>query len=527
MSVHPTPASVPSVVDPPWRPHWPTFIVLVGGKLLLHLLTYRGYGFFRDELYYLACSRHLDWGYVDHPPLSVALLAVLRFLGGDSLFVVRLLPALAGAGVVALVGLLTVRLGGGRWAQLMAMGGAVIAPIYLALSHFYSMNILDVLIWCLAAWLLTGILARPYDDAAQGRRWLLLGLLLGLGLLNKISVLWLGAGLAAGLLLTPARRWLATPWPWLSGGLSLLCTVPHLLWQRAHGWPTLEFIANATGQKMVTVGWLDFWSGQLLSMHPLNLALWLPGLIFLLLSPKMRRFRLLPCIYLTVAAILMLSGSSRASYLAPAYGWLLAAGGVWLEGCVRGRIWRPALALTWLVGGVLLMPLALPLLPVDDYVDYSRALGIAPSTSERKELAELPQFFADMHGWPEIVEAVAKVYDSLEATEQAGLAIVAPNYGVAGAIDHFGPSYGLPKAWSQHNNYYFWGPIGSSAPPPGVVLYLGSNRQDLLRVFDHVELGGVIDCGRCMPYENQRPIFICRGLKGGLGDAWAEGKHFD
>lgn len=506
--------------------HRPTFVLLVGSKLLFHLLTFGGYGIFRDELYYLACSRHLAWGFVDHPPLSIALLKAMVALFGDSLFVVRLLPALAGAAVVAMVGLICRRLGGGRWAQAMAMLGALVAPMYLSISHFYSMNIFDILLWSVAVWLFCGILGQPFDDPRQPRRWLLLGLILGLGLLNKISMLWLGAGLAVGLLTPSTRRWWTTPWPWACGTLALLLFAPHLVWQHLHGWPTLEFIANATGEKMIHKSLSDFWGEQILAMHPLNLALWSVGWVGLLLWPPLQRFRPLAWMFLCVALILMLSGTSRSSYLSPAYTWLLAAGAVCFEHYIDSRRWRGVLAVGWLISGILLIPLAVPVLPVDAYVAYSRALGVQPSTSEKKELAELPQFFADMHGWRQIAEAVDDVFDSLDAEEQAQAAIVATNYGVAGAIDYFGPDLGLPAAWSQHNNYFFWGPV-DGGPMPQVVLFLGGERQGLLEVFEQVELAATIDCGHCMPYEQGRPIFVCRGLRPGLGDIWAQGKHFD
>lgn len=523
-----TPTTDVSPVDSTQRPglHWPTLWLLVGAKWLLHWLTFSGYGIFRDELYYLACSRQLDWGYVDHPPLSIALLTVMRLAFGESLWVVRCLPAVAGAATIGLVGDLAARFGGGRFAQLMAMCGALVAPVYLALNHVYSMNSFDILLWTLAVRQLVRIVDAPMDDAGQPRRWIVLGCILGLGLLNKISVLWLGAGLAVGLVMTPARRWLKTPWPWLAGALSMALFSPYLVWQQVHGWPTLEFMARASGDKMVAKSIGTFWSEQLLAMHPLNAVLWLGGWVYLAGSARLRRFRWVPCIFLTVAVILMLNGSSRSSYLSPAYPPLLAAGGVWLEGRLANVRRRGGLVAVWLLLGAALAPLAMPLLPVDTYIAYSRALGVAPSTSERKELADLPQFYADMHGWQDITKAVAEVFHGLTPQEQASTAIVATNYGVAGAIDYFGPDLGLPSAWSQHNNYYFWGPDGSE-PAPQVVLYLGGTAQDLGEIFDHVELAATIDCGHCMPYENQRPIFVCRGLRPALDETWAEGRHFD
>lgn len=493
---------------------------------MAHLLTSSGYGIFRDELYYLACSEHLAAGYVDQPPLSIFVLWLARHTLGDSLFAVRLVPALLGAGTVALVGLLAKELRGGRLAQALAMTAALVAPEYLGLDHFYSMNAFDLFFWAWSALLLARI-----TNGAGPRLWLWLGVVLGLGLLNKISVLWLGAGLGVALLVTAERRWLATRWPWLAGGLAAAIFAPHVLWQVAHGWPTLEFIANATGEKMVEVAFLDFVAGQVDMMLPFSLPLWLAGLGYLLFHPEGRKHRLLAVVYLTAFAVLAFSGSSRSGYLAPAYTWLFAAGGVAVERWLaRPRVarWRPALATLMfsllLAGGAVAAPLALPLLPVEQHVRYARALGQAPETEEKKELGELGQFFADMHGWEEIVSGVAEVHGRLTPAEREAARVFAPDYGVAGAIDHLGRARGLPPAISGHNNYWLWGPRGWDGR---VLIVVGSNEERLRSLFDQVERAGTTDCGYCMPYENGRPIWICRGLKQPVADLWPTVKHFD
>ncbi len=493
---------------------------------MAHLLTSSGYGIFRDELYYLACSEHLAAGYVDQPPLSIFVLWLARHTLGDSLFAVRLVPALLGAGTVALVGLLAKELRGGRLAQALAMTAALVAPEYLGLDHFYSMNAFDLFFWAWSALLLARI-----TNGAGPRLWLWLGVVLGLGLLNKISVLWLGAGLGVALLVTAERRWLATRWPWLAGGLAAAIFAPHVIWQVAHGWPTLEFIANATGEKMVEVALLDFVAGQVDMMLPFSLPLWLAGLGYLLFHPEGRKHRLLAVVYLTAFAVLAFSGSSRSGYLAPAYTWLFAAGGVAVERWLaRPRVarWRPALATLMfsllLAGGAVAAPLALPLLPVEQHVRYARALGQAPETEEKKELGELGQFFADMHGWEEIVSGVAEVHGRLTPAEREAARVFAPDYGVAGAIDHLGRARGLPPAISGHNNYWLWGPRGWDGR---VLIVVGSNEERLRSLFDQVERAGTTDCGYCMPYENGRPIWICRGLKQPVADLWPTVKHFD
>jgi Dolichyl-phosphate-mannose-protein mannosyltransferase len=494
-------------------------------KLALHLATSAGYGFFRDEFYYLACSHHLAAGYVDQPPLSIWVLWAVRHALGDSRLALRLVPALLGAATVALVGVMARRLGGGRWAAALAMSAALAAPVYLSLDHYYSLNAFDLLFWALAALLVIRLV-----DAPSPRLWLLLGVVLGLGLLNKVSVLWFGAGLAVGLVATPLRRWLATPWPWLSGALAGAIFSPYVLWEQLHGWPTLEFVHNATTEKMAAVSPLDFLASQVVMMQPLALPLWLGGLGFLFFHPAGKRFRVLGWIYLTVLVILISSGTSRAYYLAAAYTWLLAAGGVAAERLfarprlARLRALRPAAVVLLLAGGAVIAPMAMPLLPVDVYVRYARALGHRPSTEERKEVAELGSFFADMQGWDAIVDTVAGVAASLPPEERAEARILAPDYGVAGALERLGRGRGLPPVISGHNNYWLWGPRGWDGR---LLIVVGGSEERMHASFEAVERAATIDCGLCMPYENHRPVWIGRRLRMPVATAWEHLKHFD
>jgi 4-amino-4-deoxy-L-arabinose transferase-like glycosyltransferase len=496
--------------------------LFAGAKLLLHLATTSGYGYFRDELYYLACADHPAAGYVDHPPLSVLWLWLSRALLGDSRFALRLTPALLGAATVALVGLLARRMGGGRWAQALAMTGALVAPQYLAFGHFYSMNAFDVFFWALAAFLVLQVLEQPTTA-----RWAVLGVALGLGLQNKIGVLWVGAGLLVGLLATRERRLLATPGPWIAGAIAAVVFAPHVAWQVANGWPTREFIHNAQTQKMEAVAPLQFLVGQVMMMSPFTLPLWLAGLGWLFRGEAGRPYRLLGWTYLTAFAILLASGASRSGYLSPAYTWLFAAGGVALERWLAGpRVaWvRPAFAALLLVTGVAIAPLALPTLPVDTYVRYARALRQSPETEEKKALGVLPQFYADMHGWDEIVDAVAVAHARLAPEERAGARVFAGDYGVAGAVDLLGRRRGLPLAISGHNNYWLWGPRGWDG---AVVIVVGGREDQVRPLFETVEQAGVTDCGYCMPYENGLPVWIGRRLRQPVGEAWPRLKHYD
>jgi hypothetical protein len=492
-------------------------------NLLLHLATnlFGGYGYFRDELYYLACSDHLAFGYVDQPPLSIWLLAASRWAFGDSLFALRLLPALAGAATVLLAGLMARELGGGRLAQALAGLGTLVSLVYLGMDGFFSMNAFDILIWALAGWLVIRLIA-----VNQPRRWVLLGAVLGLGLLNKVGVLWLGAGLGVGLVLTPQRRSLRTPWPWLAATMAAVLFSPFVIWNATHGWAHLEFIHNATAGKYSGLSPLSFLAGQWLQQNPVTLPLWLAGLGFLAFSKAGTRWRLLAWLYLTPLAILLVNGHSKSEYLAPAYSMLFAAGGVALERWLSG----PRLRLVGLgyavvlTSGLVLTPLALPILPAESYIRYAKTLGIAPSTPEHKQLAELPQFYADMFGWEEKAQAVARVYHALPPAEQEKAVLAADNYGRCGALDFFGRRLGLPPCISGHNNYWIWGPRGWDGE---VIVILGGALADKREQFESVEVAGETSCRYCMPYENHLKIYVCRKLKGRVVDVWPWVKHYE
>lgn len=491
-------------------------------KLALHLFVngLGGYGIFRDELYYLACSRHLDLGYVDHPPLSVYLLALNSWLFGKSIFALRFLPALFGSMTIFLIGLLARELGGGRWALLLAGLSSLVSLIFLAMSSVYSMNALDHLVWAVVA-LLVARLLRTRKNAY----WPLIGGMVGLGLLNKVGVLWLGAGIAVGLLATGERRWLRTRWPWLAGALALALFLPYVWWNLTHDLAHLEFIRNATAGKYSGLSAGSFLAEQFVVQNPVTVPVWLAGLIYLLVGRQARRFRMLGWIYLVPLLILVLNGHSKAEYLSPAYAILFAAGGVALERWLNRPwlAWSRGAVTVGLLGGLILAPVVVPILPVEAYVAYSKTLGIEPSTSEGKELSELPQFYADRFGWEEKAAAVAEVYHALPPEDRAAAAIFGENYGRAGAVDHFGHEMGLPFAISSHNSYWLWGPGDANGD---VMIVLGGSHQSLERSFERVEPVDRVVCRYCMPYESDLPIFVCRGLEIPMSELWRQIKNF-
>ena len=494
-------------------------------KLTLHFLTNGQYGYFRDELYYLACGEHLDWGYVDQAPLIAVVARAQRAALGDSLFAVRFLPAVAGAALVLVTGLLVRELGGGRFAIALASACVIVAPAFLALHTVLTMNAFEPLFWTLGACLVARAL-----KTGDARHWVWFGLLMGLGLQNKHSTLVFGFAVVAGLLLTPARKFFLSKWLWVGGLVALIVFLPNVLWQVAHGWPTVEVLRNADRNQNLPVSPFGFFKGQLELTHPLTFPVWAAGLCFYLFARKGRAFRALGWAYVVMFA-LMVAMRAKVYYLLPAYPLLFAPGAVWLEDFFARlggrrpawRLLRPASVALLAAGGALTAPLALPVLPVETLIRYQRALGLEAPRTEKLRVADLPQHYADMHGWEEMTAEVGRVYNSLPAGERGRCAVFARNYGQAGAIDFFGARHGLPKAIGKHQNYFLWGPRDYTGE---CVITVGEGEADVRKSFDQVELAATIRHRYVLPHENDLPVYVCRRPKRPLGEIWPDVKCY-
>jgi hypothetical protein len=488
------------------------------GILLFHLVFLPGYGVFRDELYYIACGRRPGWGYVDQPPLVGWVAWLAARVAGESHLALRVVAALAIAATVWLAGRVAGALGGGPFARALAGVATGLAPVALSLGSYYSMNALDLLFWALIAWILVRVLS-----GGDQRLWLAFGAAAGLGLLNKISILYLGFGLAAGLVL--ARRWdvFRSRLFWAGGLLAFAIFLPHLAWQHATGWPTLEFMANARRHKMAPLSPPGFVTEALLQTAPVA-WLWVLGVGWLLLARASARVRALGFAFVVVLGVLAFGGG-KPYYLAAAYALPFAAGGVAVESWTvrRARWLRPVLATAVVGVGLALSPFGRPILPVETFVRYAAALGQEPGTDERQPLGRLPQFYADMHGWRDLAETVAGVVRGLTPEDRAKACVFGQNYGEAGALEYFGPELHLPPALSGHNSYWLWGPGSCTGE---VLVVIGDDRERLEERFAEVRLAGTTRCQDCMPYENGRPIWVARGLKQPIREVWPRVKGY-
>jgi hypothetical protein len=483
-------------------------------KLLVHLYAGRHYGYFVDELYYLACSRHLDWGYVDQPPLIAVITWLVRSLLGDSLPALRFLPAVAGAAVVGLTALIARELGGKGFAQGLAALAVLVAPGFLALDGLLTMNVFEPLFWLGCAYLLIRII-----KTGNTTLWIWFGILSGFGLENKYSMLIFGAGVVLGLLLTGERRTLASRWLWVGGALALLIFLPNLVWNIHRHFPFLVVQANIQRSgRDVPLGPLAFFAQEILTMLPLTLPIWLAGLWFYFFSKPGRPFRVLGWAWVFTAAVIV-TLSPRIYYLYPAFPVLFAGGGVMWERWLDQQRYRwPKLVYGGLmvVLGAVYAPLSVPLLPPETYVRYTRALHLQPPRIETHRLGPLPQLFADQFGWEEMTATVARVYNSLPPEVRAKTAIFGQNYGQAGAIDLFGPKYGLPPAISGYMNYFFWGPRDYTGES---MIVMQGQQEDLERYYTSVQKVASVYHPYSMPYEHF-DIYYCRGLKWPLKEIW-------
>lgn len=494
-------------------------LVLLGAaKLAIHLYAGRHYGYFVDELYYLACSRHLDWGYVDQPPLIALLTWIGRSLLGDSLPAIRFLPALAGVAEVVFTALLARELGGGRFAQFLSGLAALVAPGILATHNLLSMNAYEPLFWTGCAWLVLRMI-RTGDR----RLWLWFGVLAGFGLENKYSMLISGAGLVIGLLLTRERRLLSSPWLLAGGAIAVLIFLPNLLWNIQHHFPFLELQANIRRSgRDVPLGPVAFFLEETLAMHPLGLPVWAAGLWFYFGTAAGKPYRPLGWAWV-FAAVVIVTMSPRVYYLFPAFPLLFAAGGVALETWWRSPAVRAAYCTILAITGVVLMPLAIPVLPPETYIAYTQTLHLEQPRIETHQLGPLPQIFADQFGWEEMTAEVARIYRTLPPAVQSKTAIFGQNYGQAGAIDLFGPRYGLPPAISGHQSYFLWGPREYTGES---MIVMAGREEDLVPKFEHVEKAGSVAHPYSMPYEHF-DIYYCSGLKQSLRDVWPRIKNWN
>jgi hypothetical protein len=497
--------------------------------VLLHValtlwVKHEGYGYFRDEFYYLICGRHLAWGYVDHGPIIALQARLAETLFGKSLVGLRMFSAVAGGVRVFLTGVLAWSLGGRRAAQVLAMLCVLAAPCYLGGDSYLSMNSCESMFWMGA--LLALILV---ERGGSERWWLLFGGCAGLGLLNKPSMTFFLAALLLAMLLTPQRRLLGSKWMLAGVGLMLLIVTPYLLWQVQNQWPTWEFLQNGKAHnKVVILGPVAFVMAQVMTLLPTNALIWVPGLIWLL---RRERWRWLGLMYLLFMGIMFVM-HAKDYYIVPVYPILFAGGGLAWESWRRGaaQTWNPrrmfgfmVLETVTVLGSLAVLPMSNPILPPDQWIAYASALHLRnqASKTETAESGPLPQFYADRFGWQEEVDQVERVVASLPPEERGKVTILCDNYGEASALNFLG--HGLPFAISGQNNYWLWGDGGTDGQ---VLIDIERTTPEHLRqYYDNVQVVGHIGTTYSMPFEHKE-IYLMKGPKQPFSEVWPDHRFY-
>lgn len=485
--------------------------VCAAAAFVFHLLANPHYGFFRDELYFIICGRHPQWGYVDQPPV-IPLLAAGSQIFGISLIALRTLSAVFAAASVFVTCRLVQEAGGAAFAQALAALCVALAPI---LANFGMMVAPDTVgLW---AWPLIALYVLRIARGADPRWWLAVGAVAGIALESKYSAAFFLLAAALGIVATKERRVLNTPW--FAGGIAIAVAIvlPNILWQAHYGFPMLELLRNGRQGKNIVLDPASFMVQQLLITNPILALVWIGGLAWSLWNA---RTRWIGISYLALVAM-MIALHAKNYYAADIYPLMFALGAIAVERWTSGaRMVRPAVLAAAALAGALLIPFVLPVLPVPQFIAYydavSKVLPLKSTASEHHKQSVLPQTYADMQAWPQLADAVEHVYEALPPADRRRAVIAASNYGEAAAIELFGGA-GLPPVISGHNQYFLWGTHGASGD---VVIDVNGNCGAAMHLFRSVRRAATFSAPYVMPYEDDMPIMLCRGIKKPLARVW-------
>ncbi|SDM05877.1 Dolichyl-phosphate-mannose-protein mannosyltransferase [Catalinimonas alkaloidigena] len=472
-------------------------------KLLAHFLTNTRYGLHRDEFLYLALGDHLAAGYMEVPPFIAFAGRLVTSLLGHSEFVVRLLPALVSAATLWLTALMTKEFGGKWFALLLAGVAILVSPSHLRTGWLFQPVVFDIFFWTLCAYLLL-----RYLKTQRPRVLLYLGVAIGIGLLNKHSVLIFVAAMLLALALTPHRTAFQQRAPYIAALVAFLIFLPNLIWQAVHQFPLVHHMEELRRTQLVHVSVADFLVSQLL-MNLTSVFIWLPGLYFLLWTRGGKPYRALGwlCV-LTIVLLLLASGKDY--YALGIYPMLTAAGAYHLEQILGKWVWV-RLALPALMVGLIIptLPIALPVLSMSKLVNYcedARERGLEGALRwEDGELHAIPQDYADMNGWQELASIVHRTYEALPEAEKAQTLLYAENYGQAGAINYYNRNNGLPTVVSFNASFLVWAPDTIRAQS---LIYVNDETEDVRQMFRDVrEVGRITN-----PYAREKglPVYLCR-----------------
>lgn len=473
-------------------------------KGLLYGFGAANYGYLSDELYFLDAGAHPAFGYIDFPPLIAWLAAGIQASFGDSLWALRLIPALAGFGVTWLSVELCRALGGRGFAQWTTAVIVLFAPGFVSIQAIFTMNVFDQLWWALALWATVRYLT------GNDRRYMyLLGVALGLGVMTKLSILALCLALPIGLLIWyPAvfRR----PEFWLAIAIAVLIALPFGIWQIANGFPFLEFVSAYGGEPPQAMVLQNPIVGLFITMNPIFALVWMPGVVAALVVAD-RRLRLLGTVALLCIALFVLAGV-KFYFAVPVFIVFIVAGALFWERLLTARPIMRGLLFVTLLSGMTSVPTAAPVLPIERVqriADFIRDGQQGFPGSEPAELEPLFPHFAEMHGWPELVRVTSNAFAGFSEEERARTTLVAAYYGQAGALNQLDEADALPDAYSGHMSYDLW----NQDADLDRVLFVGFELVEIEDLYTTVEQLATLECRYCMSREDGLKLYLAEGRR--------------
>ncbi|MFK8006962.1 MAG: glycosyltransferase family 39 protein [Saprospiraceae bacterium] len=422
-------------------------------KLLIHFFTNTNYSFHRDEYLYLDQGNHLGLGFMEIPPLLPILSKVISWLG-SSVFVTRLFPALIGMATIILAGMIVKNLGGKKWAIIFACGGLLLSPAMLGSNTLFQPVSFNQFFWFLSAYLLLQAIKTE-----ESRFWYFLGLSIGFGFLMKYSIVFYGVSIVIALLISSHRKVFATKYPYQTLLIAMLIAAPNLFWQNEHNWPVLHHMEELAESQLVHMNWGGFLLEQL-QFHFTFSIIWIAGLVGLFSWEKFKPYRFLGIGFL-LTILLIGSLSGKAYYTIGAFTILFPFGGIVLEKWISKKVVRVSVFLGMTILTIPILPYVLPIFKIDKMKSYCKLMdekvGLeGPLIWENNQKYELPQDYADMFGWEELCERVAKIYHSLPDEKKENCMIYGGNYGHAGSMNYYGKKYNLPEIHSFASSYVMW-----------------------------------------------------------------------
>ena len=493
-------------------------LALSAFALLLHVMTSGNYGYFRDELYFISCGKRLAWGYVDQPPFVPFVAAISNFLSNGSLLLFRVPASMAHAVLILLTGYLAMLLGANRSSALMAGVAVLISPLFLVNGSLLTMNAFEPLFWTTISILIVLLIQRPSLIIS-----ITLGVITGLAIINKHSTVFFILPLVFSLAISKYRLLLKLKWILIAICISSVIVMPHLYWQIDNNFPMLELLKNGQANKNVEFDFLKFVSGQVLENHPLNFLISLIGLFAFFLDRPLKEYRFFGLVFI-LFFFLMVFLKAKPYYLAPIYPLLFVAGSISFNHLFENNMFGKISIFTlMLISGSILLPLTIPILPIDKLISYQKFLGIEPQRTEEKQYNLLPQHISDQFGWEEIVLAASTAFSNLPEQDKKNTAIFASNYGEASAIDLFRDKELLPAPISSHNNYFLWGHKNKLQ-----WLAVGGKETFYRKYFESVRMIAKSAKNKyAMPYQSEISIYLVKYPKAPIPVIWQKIKNYN